>query len=326
MFHPEVLFDWGEKSMHAFLDDKNEKLRRFCDPNVIDRTLIIEYAYKYGERLQNKINTYRNLIIDGNEYEKIDTLIEEIKCEKNEENLRIVRDWLIYALHTMGERDFAKITSCISCSEGEQRYNVANRFGKGRFNSNYYVIMDSWVRCEEEGRVFKSVNYINTVLEKYGLKWFPNRNNEIMLKYAIFPQRLVGYYLIDRGNIGKYVIKDCMGRMRFREMTDPLVQFTRWYIITDRGGFDNVYASFPSGHTMNSAAVILLTMLPTFLPELKVRENLLKGIAYVWIIVVGCSRVVMGAHFASDVTVGALISLALFDIISNLVKRQRKSH
>ena len=114
--------------------------------------------------------------------------------------------------------------------------------------------------------------------------------------------------------------------MRFREMTDPLVQFTRWYIITDRGGFDNVYAPFPSGHTMNSAAVILLTMLPTFLPELKVRENLLKGIAYVWIIVVGCSRVVMGAHFASDVTVGALISLALFDIISNLVKRQRKSH
>ena len=42
VFHPEVLFDWGEKSMHAFLDDKNEKLRRFCDPNVIDRTLIIE--------------------------------------------------------------------------------------------------------------------------------------------------------------------------------------------------------------------------------------------------------------------------------------------
>lgn len=208
VFHPEVLFDWGEKSMHAFLDDKNEKLRRFCDPDVIDRTLIIEYAYKYGERLQNKINTYRSLKIDGNEYEKIDTLIEGIKCEKNEENLRIVRDWLIYALHTMGERDFAKITSCISCSEGEQRYNVANRFGKGRFNSNYYVIMDSWVRCEEEGRVFKSVNYINTVLEKYGLKWFPNRNNEIMLKYAIFPQRLVGYYLIDRGNIGKYVINN----------------------------------------------------------------------------------------------------------------------
>ena len=38
----------------VYLDDKNEKLRRFCDPNVIDRTLIIEYAYKYGERLQNK--------------------------------------------------------------------------------------------------------------------------------------------------------------------------------------------------------------------------------------------------------------------------------
>lgn len=208
VFHPEILFDWGEKSMHAFLDNKDEKLRRFCDPDIIDRTLIIEYAYKFGEGFRHKINRYQSLRIDGNEDEKIDRIIEGIRSETNEENLKLIRDLLIYALHTMGERDFAKFTSCISCSEGEQRFEVANRFGRGGYNSKYYVIMDSWVRCEEEGRVFKSVNYINSVLEKYGLKWFPNQNNEIMLKYAIFPQRLVGYYLIDRGEIAKYVINN----------------------------------------------------------------------------------------------------------------------
>lgn len=118
-------------------------------------------------------------------------------------------------------------------------------------------------------------------------------------------------------------IKTAWGRMRIREMTDPVNEFTRWYVITPRGGFDNKYASFPSGHTMNSAAVILLTLLPTFMPKLQKKDTMLRVIAYVWILLVGSSRIVMGAHFASDVTVGALLSLALFDIISHLIRTKK---
>lgn len=120
-------------------------------------------------------------------------------------------------------------------------------------------------------------------------------------------------------------LKSIWGRMRIREMGGDYSQFTPWYVITDRGGFDNRYASFPSGHTMNSAAVILLTMLPTFLPKLKGKEPYLRAAAYVWICIVGFSRVVMGAHFASDVAVGAMLSLALFDGISHLVIRLRRN-
>lgn len=53
-------------------------------------------------------------------------------------------------------------------------------------------------------------------------------------------------------------IKTVWGRMRFREMTDPINEFTRWYQIVSRGGFNNIYASFLSGHSMNSAGVILV--------------------------------------------------------------------
>lgn len=120
-------------------------------------------------------------------------------------------------------------------------------------------------------------------------------------------------------------LKSIWGRMRMREMTDPLTQFTPWYVISDRAGEFNKYASFPSGHTMNSAAVILLTMLPSFLPSLQGKEKVLRTVAYVWIVLVGFSRVVMGAHFASDVTVGAMLSLALFDIISHLIIRLRSN-
>lgn len=63
-------------------------------------------------------------------------------------------------------------------------------------------------------------------------------------------------------------IKTVWGRMRFREMTDPVHEFTRWYQICGRGSFDNTYASFPSGHSMNSAGVILMLLLPDIISAL----------------------------------------------------------
>ncbi len=117
-------------------------------------------------------------------------------------------------------------------------------------------------------------------------------------------------------------LKTVWGRMRFREMTDPINEFTRWYQIVPRGGFNNIYASFPSGHSMNSAGVILLMLLPPMIPALKDREKALHIIVYVWCAVVGISRVFMGAHFASDVTVGILLSLAIFEVLRAVFYRK----
>lgn len=119
-------------------------------------------------------------------------------------------------------------------------------------------------------------------------------------------------------------LKATWGRMRFREMTDPIAEFTRWYQIVPRGGFDNVYASFPSGHSMNSAGVILLTLLPPIIPALKDKEKALHIFVYIWCAVVGISRVFMGAHFASDVTVGILLSLTIFEVLRTLIFRKKQ--
>ncbi|MGN0405170.1 MAG: phosphatase PAP2 family protein [Bariatricus sp.] len=119
-------------------------------------------------------------------------------------------------------------------------------------------------------------------------------------------------------------LKTVWGRMRFREMTDPLTQFTPWYQICSRGGFSDVYASFPSGHSMNSAAAILLILFPRFMPGLVGKEKMLRVIVYLWIVLVGSSRVMMGAHFASDVTVGIMLSLLLFELTRTVVFKIRK--
>lgn len=120
------------------------------------------------------------------------------------------------------------------------------------------------------------------------------------------------------------VVKGFWGRMRIREMTDPLSEFTRWYVITPRGGFNNEYASFPSGHAMNAAGSILLCLLPSFVPKLYGKETLMKAIAYAWMIIVPVSRLVMGAHFASDITVGVLLSLLIFEVTRTGISKARK--
>lgn len=150
----------------------------------------------------------------------------------------------------------------------------------------------------------------------------PEENGEKALRFAAMA--LVYFLLV---LIIMNVLKMTWGRMRFREMTDPLEQFTRWYEICGRGGFSDVYASFPSGHSMNSAGVILMLLLPDVIPVLEHRKKLLHIAVYVWCILVGFSRVLMGAHFASDVIVGILLSFALFDLLSRfLYNRKRTQH
>lgn len=149
-------------------------------------------------------------------------------------------------------------------------------------------------------------------------KIIPEENRSAALKYAT--TALLYFVLV-------ILIMNCAkavwGRMRFREMTDPLNEFTRWYQIVPRGGFNNIYASFPSGHSMNSAGVILLMLLPPMIPALTGKEKVLHSIVYVWCIVVGVSRVFMGAHFSSDVTVGILLSLAIFEVLRSIFYRQK---
>lgn len=145
----------------------------------------------------------------------------------------------------------------------------------------------------------------------------PEENRALALKYAA---TALLYFLLVILIMNS--IKTVWGRMRFREMTDPIHEFTRWYQIVPRGGFNNIYASFPSGHSMNSAGVILLMLLPPMIPALRGREKLLRVLVYVWCAVVGVSRVFMGAHFSSDVTVGVLLSLAIFEVLRSVLYRE----
>jgi membrane-associated phospholipid phosphatase len=120
------------------------------------------------------------------------------------------------------------------------------------------------------------------------------------------------------------VIKIGWGRLRFRSMTDPDSQFSPWFLPQGMASGDE-FKSFPGGHVANAALTMWLTLLPTFIISLKGKEKLLAGIAAVWTTLVMISRVVMGAHFATDTFASVLITWGIFSLVSYLVYRRDRS-
>lgn len=112
------------------------------------------------------------------------------------------------------------------------------------------------------------------------------------------------------------VIKMFWGRLRFRSMQDNLELFTPWYLPQ---GFttNNEYMSLPSGHSANSSVIIMITLLPYLYPRLNKSRKLLFAVVVLWILCVMVSRIVVGAHFASDVTLGMTLSISMFFLLNN---------
>ncbi len=98
------------------------------------------------------------------------------------------------------------------------------------------------------------------------------------------------------------VVKKLWGRVRFNDLEDGFAQFTPWYL--PQGITDN--HSFPSGHT---AMGIIACFLVLYVPR---RWRVVAFIPlFVWALAVAASRVVLGAHYASDVVFSLSAGLGL---------------
>jgi len=101
------------------------------------------------------------------------------------------------------------------------------------------------------------------------------------------------------------VIKALWGRVRYRDLIKMpnYDAFTPWY---HPNGF-NGNRSFPSGHTGGASMSYLMMLLPFGSPKWEKRKALCFIIPFVYTSMVAFTRLVVGAHFLSDVTVGGTI-------------------
>lgn len=116
------------------------------------------------------------------------------------------------------------------------------------------------------------------------------------------------------------VLKFFWHRPRWRYIVtlegDPDSYFVPVYILGCNGSLHTNYASFPSGHTMNAIGVISVSLIGSIIPSLEKKGLYIRIGCYIWTILSALTRIIVGAHFASDVTGGFLFGFLLFDLMS----------
>ncbi len=117
------------------------------------------------------------------------------------------------------------------------------------------------------------------------------------------------------------LVKNLMHRPRYRTLMLGYegIDFTAWYkpfhgaseLMDKYELADDAFKSFPSGHS-NQAAITAMGFygLAVLFPKLRSHWKLAAVLLVVFVVLVLPVRIVLGAHFLSDVSVGALVSLA----------------
>ena len=135
-----------------------------------------------------------------------------------------------------------------------------------------------------------------------------------------------------------FILKEIFRRPRFRCVSElsqfyvPGAKYVDWwvpfrsqYLEIDKAwsstiGHDVIsegFKSFPSGHTSEAAVMIFgLPYLSLVMPKLKGKENLLLLGGFAFTVLMAFSRITMGAHYLSDVSMGGLL-MSSFLIIGN---------
>ena len=135
-----------------------------------------------------------------------------------------------------------------------------------------------------------------------------------------------------------FIIKEAFRRPRFRCISDvteffvPGAKYIDWwvpfrseYLKIDEAlspilGHDYIsegFKSFPSGHTSEAAVMIFgLPYLSLVIPKLKGKESILLLVGFAFTVIMAFSRITMGAHYLSDVSMGGLL-MSSFLIVGN---------
>lgn len=133
------------------------------------------------------------------------------------------------------------------------------------------------------------------------------------------------------------VVKIFWGRPRFRAMKEigDFSVFQQWYQFNGEkykplfeGAFEhpsNEVKSCPSGHTASAAVSFLAMLMPFCFDKFKNKTALCFSIGFIYTAIVAFTRMVLGAHFLSDVTIGAIITFTVTIIVMAIVDKIFKS-
>lgn len=118
-----------------------------------------------------------------------------------------------------------------------------------------------------------------------------------------------------------YLNDNGMSEGKYSPLTSEMVNntdfsaFTPWYKKGDAMGIYSRSDSFPSGHTSYSVAVFLSYFFFGSFEKLKKAAPVCLVFSFVYVAIVGCMRLVVGAHYLTDIAAAAIIGYTIFVVL-----------
>lgn len=197
----------------------------------------------------------------------------------------------------------------------QYRVNRTYLFLMGYIVSSMYVMVDAahyWVNVDETWMILFLVFAVLTFILYLLLQRIPLRFWTMTRHYLLY---VLVVFLLSLGIM--IILKQCWGRVRYREMLQDVSQFTPWYLPQGQTG----HVSFPSGHT-TVMSVILCTLdayhIKRSHPPFSWHYVLVFGL----ILMMMAMRMMVGAHFLSDVTMGFCITYTVFLVMRRKFYRE----
>lgn len=125
----------------------------------------------------------------------------------------------------------------------------------------------------------------------------------------------------------------CRPRFRFVLLTENTDYFKNWWesgremkASLGVGIESDEFSSLPSGHSAYSMfAIFMFPALADYIPALKRFRTHLFALGFIWWATTALSRLTIGAHYLSDVTIAGLVTILAYVIVS-VVKRIYTKH
>ena len=124
---------------------------------------------------------------------------------------------------------------------------------------------------------------------------------------------------------GPMMIKDFMSRPRFNTLENPVEQFTYWFQRMPQTATSS-NSSFPSGHSAQSALSLCALLVPMFVKKWD-NQKYYKAAGWIaggFTVCVMVSRMVLGAHYGTDVLVGAMLTTTAIAIVDICLAKKEK--
>lgn len=155
-------------------------------------------------------------------------------------------------------------------------------------------------------------------------------DKKLMKKLAIFAIIIIAALALSQLIVT--VAKGMWGRLRFRNMNELYEGFTPWYklnfgasgrealVVTHPHHPDeDAFKSFPSGHTAAAAISFCFVALPDIFENLKKYKIWFYIAPAIFTVLVAFSRILVEAHFLSDVLVGGAITVCSVFLVRWLI-------